>query len=67
MHTASLLLSLVFSSVGVGYFMYGRRQESILPLACGAALCVYPFFVSRVLWMVLIGVALMVVPFLIDI
>jgi hypothetical protein len=37
-----------------------------VPLIAGMMLCVYPYFVDGVLWLVLVGVALMAAPFLID-
>lgn len=67
MHTASLLVSMLFGAVGMGYFIYGKRQQEIVALASGAMLCIYPFFVSRVIWMVLIGLVLSAAPFVIDI
>ena len=33
--TNFLLASLVWGSVGVGYFIYGRKQQSIIPLIGG--------------------------------
>lgn len=67
MHTASLLVSMLFGAVGMGYCIYGKRQQEIVALASGAMLCIYPFFVSRVIWMVLIGLVLSAAPFVIDI
>jgi hypothetical protein len=39
METESLLLwGLIFGSVGLGYFIYGRRQEKLIPKYSGIAL-----------------------------
>jgi len=67
MHTDSLLVSVLFGAIGTGYFIYGKRQEQIVALASGALLCIYPFFVSRLIWLVLVGVVLSAAPFVIDI
>ena len=67
MHTANLLVSVLFGAIGTGYFIYGKRQQEIVALASGAMLCIYPFFVSRILWMVLIGLVLAAAPFVLDI
>jgi len=43
---SSLLLRVLFGSLGVGFFIYGRRQQTIVPLLCGLALMVaVPYFV----------------------
>ena len=33
--TASLLWGVLFSSIGVGYFIYGRKQQKLVPLLSG--------------------------------
>ena len=37
-----LMLSVLFSSIGVGYSLYGKKQRQVVPLLTGIALCVYP-------------------------
>jgi hypothetical protein len=61
--TTSLLLGLVFGSIGVGYFIYGKRQANWIALATGIGLCAFPYFVSNT-WLVLgIGIVLVALPF----
>lgn len=60
---ATLLWGMLFGAIGVGYFVYGKRQAMIVPLVCGIGLVVYPWFVSGTLWTVLVGVVLMAVPY----
>lgn len=67
MDTSSLLLGLVFSSVGLGFFIYGRKQKVAMPLICGIALMVYPYFVSNNALLVAIGVALIAIPYFVRI
>jgi hypothetical protein len=62
-NTAALFWGLLFSSIGLGYFIYGKRQQAPIPLACGIALMVFPYFVSSPWTMVLIGGALVAVPY----
>jgi hypothetical protein len=66
MTPAALVIGILAGAIGVGYFMYGKRQTKFAPLLCGMALCVYPYFVDSVAWLVVIGAALMAAPFLID-
>jgi len=62
----SLLWGLLFSMVGLGFFMYGKKQKAAVPLLCGLALMIYPYFVSNTYVLVAVGVALMAIPYFIS-
>jgi hypothetical protein len=62
---AGLIWSVLFGAVGVGYFIYGKRQRMMVPFAVGVALIVFPYFISNVYLMVLAGVGLSAVPYFI--
>jgi len=62
MDTASLLWSLLFSSIGFGYFIYGKKQSNAVVRYVGIALMVYPYFVHNSIVIVLIGFSLMFIP-----
>jgi hypothetical protein len=53
-----LFASLVVGSVGLGLFVYGKRQRRAPHLAVGIVLMVYPYFVSSVPLMAGIGLGL---------
>lgn len=57
-----LLWGMLFGAIGLGFFVYGRKQRRVVPLVCGLALMVFPYFVSNVFMLVIIGIALMAVP-----
>ena len=61
----SLLLSVLFSSIGAGYALYGKKQRQVVPLLTGIALCVYPYFLSNGYAMVVVGILLTAVPWFI--
>jgi hypothetical protein len=63
MSEATLLWGLLFSSIGVGFFIYGRKQRAPVPLICGIVLAVYPYFVANVVALIAIGIALCAVPY----
>ena len=44
-----LLLSMTIGSVGMGLFIYGKKQTRIPQLAAGVLLMIYPYFVPD-LW-----------------
>ena len=54
----SLLLSLAISSVGFVFFTYGKRQGRIPQLVAGLALMLFPYFVTNLLAMALVAVAI---------
>lgn len=63
MNTSLLLWSLLFSSAGLGFFLYGKKQQALVPLFSGLALMIYPYFVSSTILLVAIGVALVALPY----
>jgi predicted membrane protein len=58
-----LLWGVLFSSIGMGFFIYGRKQRVIVPLLCGLALMIYPYFIPNAIVLVVIGVVLTAVPY----
>jgi len=65
--TALLIWGFLFSTIGLGFFIYGKRQKALVPLCCGLALMIFPYFVSSVIWMALIGLALIALPWIVRI
>jgi hypothetical protein len=65
MSVSMLLWGVLFSSIGVGFFIYGKQQRAPVPLLCGIALFIYPYFFSNVWVMVAIGVVLCAIPYFI--
>jgi hypothetical protein len=63
MSTAQLMWGVLFSAIGAGVFVYGRRRREIVPLVCGVLLSVYPWFVTNTIALVAVGVVLTVAPF----
>jgi hypothetical protein len=61
--TSSLLWGLLFGSVGLGFLIYGRKQRAVVPLVCGLALMIFPYFVSNTILLIAIGIALIVIPY----
>jgi len=61
--TSSLLWGMIFGSIGLGFFVYGKKQGAVVPLACGLALMIFPYFVSSTLLLVAIGAALIAIPY----
>ena len=58
-----LLWGVVFGSIGLGFFIYGRRQQAVVPLVAGIALCVVPYMIANVYLLVLAGIVLVALPY----
>jgi len=67
MSTSLLMWSLLFSSIGLGFFMYGKKQKAVVPLFSGLGLMIYPYFVSNTILLVSIGAALIVLPYFVRV
>jgi len=65
-YTATIMFGLLFGSIGLGYFIYGKKQRQGIALFSGIALCALPYIVSNLLLMIFIGIALMALPFYIK-
>jgi hypothetical protein len=63
MNDAQLLWSLLFGSIGLGYFIYGRKQGKTIPLLCGVVLMVYPYFMPNTAVLFIIGAIFVAVPY----
>jgi hypothetical protein len=66
MTAASILFSIIASAFGLAYMTYGKRQSKIMPFLAGFGLCVYTYFVQGWIWLSVIGLALLALPFVVD-
>jgi hypothetical protein len=60
---AQIIWGIVFGSIGLGYFIYGKKQQAAVPMICGFSLMIYPYFVPNTIFLVLIGAALSALPY----
>lgn len=60
-NTNFLFASLLWGSIGVGYFIYGKKQRSSVPMIGGILMVIVSYFVGSALLMSLISIGLMVV------
>ena len=63
MDSQSLIWGVIFGSIGLGYFVYGKKQRSVVPLVCGLGLMVFPYFVSNTVVLVIVGLLLSAIPY----
>ena len=60
-----LFAALFFGAVGIGYFIYGKKQQRFVALISGITLCVVPYFIHGIIPLVLVGLVFTVLPFVI--
>ena len=53
-----LFASLLWGSIGMGYFIYGKKQEVTSALGGGILMMVVSYFVGSALWMSLLCVGI---------
>jgi hypothetical protein len=63
MDSSTLLWGILYGSIGMGYFVYGKKQQRVGALLSGVGLMVFPYFVSNAWLSIVIGIALMALPF----
>ena len=55
----SLVASLIWGSVGLGLFIYGKKQQSMAPLFGGLLIMGITYFIDSALYMSLAAIALL--------
>ena len=61
--TSQLMWGVLFGGIGLGFFLYGKKQKAVVPLVAGIALMAFPYVVANTYALVGIGVALIMLPF----
>jgi hypothetical protein len=56
---------MIFGSIGLGFFIYGKKQKSIIPLINGIVLMVVPYLISNIYALILLGIVLVALPYFI--
>ena len=64
MDTTSLMLSMLYGTVGLGFLMYGKKAARLVPMLSGAALMICPYFIANNGIMTLVCFAIAALPFL---
>jgi predicted membrane protein len=65
--TAQLIWGMLFGAIGLGFFVYGKKQKAVVPLISGISLFIFPYFVSNLYLLVLVGGAIIALPYFVRI
>ena len=64
--TFRILATVLFGAIGMGYWVYGKKQQRLMPMVAGVGLFILPYVVSALLPTVTLGLALVILPFVVD-
>ncbi len=57
------IISALFGIIGSVYFFYGKKRKYPVTMYTGVALCVYPYAIDSIPWLIGIGIVLVAIPF----
>ena len=66
MTESTLIMMIIFGSIGTGYFIYGKKQKHTAALLCGIGLIALPYIIKNVWGMLALGILLSLSPFIIK-
>ena len=61
-----LLVSIFFGMVGMGMFMYGRKESRFVPMVAGGLLMVVPYFIPNWIAQAVVCTALSASPWVVQ-
>ena len=67
MDTTQLFIGVFAGALGMGYLVYGKKQQKVVPLIAGMALCVVPYCIDDNLYCIAACVAIAVLPFVVQV
>ena len=67
MDSPSLLIwGMIFGSIGFAFFIYGKKQKSLMPVLSGLGLMIFPYFISNIYMLILSGMIAISLPYFIK-
>ncbi|WP_038345307.1 hypothetical protein [Acinetobacter sp. A47] len=63
MNATQLFLGVIFSSIGLGYFLYGKKQHMTVPLVCGLVLMFFTYFMDSTVLISMTGILFSILPY----
>lgn len=63
MNATQLFLGVIFSSIGLGYFLYGKKQHMTVPLVCGLVLMFFTYFMDSTMLISMTGILFSILPY----
>lgn len=65
--TAQIVWGLIVGSIGLGFFIFGKKQKKLVPFMVGISLFIIPYLIANVYMLVLAAGVLIVIPYFVKI
>jgi len=65
--SSQLIWGMLFGAIGIGFFSYGRKQRALIPLFTGISLFIFPYFMPNVTVLLIVGTALVALPYFVRV
>ena len=62
----AFIAAVFFGIIGSGYLLYGRKAHNWVALGAGVLLCIFPYFVDGFVTTMVVGLVLVVLPFVVT-
>ena len=63
----TLMMGVLFGSIGLGFFVYGKKQKAVIPFVSGISLMALPYFISNIYILILVCIVLIILPYFVKI
>jgi hypothetical protein len=63
----TLMMGVLFGSIGLGFFVYGKKQKAVIPFVSGISLMALPYFISNIYILILVCIGLIILPYFVKI
>ena len=60
---SAIVWGIIFGSIGLGFFIYGKKQGLFIPLLSGLGLMIIPYFIANIFILIVIGLVLVALPY----
>ncbi len=57
-NSGSIIAGVIFNAIGLAAFIYGKKQAKLKPMLIGSTLIVYPYLITDVAIMMVVGLLL---------
>ncbi len=63
----TLMMGVLFGSIGLGFFVYGKKQKAVIPFVSGIGLMALPYFIPNIFILILVSIVLIILPYFVKI
>lgn len=65
-NTNLLIIWLLFSSIGMWYFIYWKKDQNYIALTSWIILMIFPYFITNIYYLIILWIIFLIIPFIIK-